>query len=369
MYNGVITCIAGVESLVKKEIEMAGYKVTETEDRLVFWQGDDSAIAKLNLWSRCGNKVYLELAKKRITNFDMLFDLIKSIDWKHYVPENNPITVNAVSVKSGLESIPSIQSVSKKAIVEIKTGSRNGIMKEEQKLTEIEILVFIKDDFCRILLDTSGNALHKRGYRSESGEAPIKESLAASLVLLSSWRFGEPLLDPFCGSGTIVIEAGLIARNIAPGLNRSFTFENFSWYNKKYLEQAKIEAQSKIIRDKQYTITGSDIDENMVEIARRNVIKAGLKDTIKIETKDVKEYLDVPLTGTIVSNPPYGIRLRVDLNDIYKTISLLFLRNKTLNGGLITSYFDFDKIIKMDDWKKRKLYNGNEMCYLYKKKV
>lgn len=364
----LITCTAWVEALVKKEVERAWYRVIETQDRLVFWEWDESAIARLNLWTRCWNRVYLELARKKVTDFDNLFDLIKSIDWRYYIKENNPITVNATSIKSQLSSTPAIQSIGKKAIVNKKTWAYDALMKEDIKLPTIEVLIFIKEDTCYVLLNTSWETLHKRWYRLEAWEAPIKETLAASLVLLSNWKFSEPLLDPFCWSWTILIEAGLIARNIAPGLNRRFDFENFSWYDKKYIEDAIYEAKDKIIKDKTYTIIWSDIDINMIDIARSNIKRAWLQDDIVLEKKDIKEYKNTELTWVIVTNPPYWVRLQdSDLDSIYKMINEIYTKNKTLGWWVITSYLEFDKIIRFSDWKKRKLYNWNELCYFYKK--
>jgi len=213
--------------------------------------------------------------------------------------------VDAISVRSELDSIPAIQKTVKKAIVTKITGDRETFLREDDAVPAIHIFVLVRENDIKILLDTSGDPLHKRGYRTEALEAPIKESLAAAMVMLSGWRYREPFLDPFCGSGTIAIEAALIARNIPPGIARSFAFENFSWYPRTHLAEARKNAEAKIIRDKTYAIIGTDSDPEAIEIARANAERAGVADTIVWEVRDFKEYTTTPLSGTMVSNPPY----------------------------------------------------------------
>ncbi|EKE29920.1 MAG: hypothetical protein ACD_2C00073G0008 [uncultured bacterium (gcode 4)] len=368
--NLVITCIAWVESLIKNEVERLGYRISEVKDRLVCLETDDAWIARVNLWSRVGNKVYLELAKKQIYDFDTLFDIVDDIDWREYVDWWAPVIVNAVSIKSQLTSLPAIQKTVKKAIVTNVLWNKTDILLEDPKVTPVEILVFIQDDECRVLLNTSWDALHKRGYRTSEHEAPIKESLAAALVLLSGWSYKKPLYDFFCGSWTILIEAALIARNIAPGsLWRRFSFEQFSWYPKKYLIEAREEAKQKSFADKKYEIYWSDLEEYNIRMAKANAENAKVLDTINFTVKDASEYeKKLDLAWTVISNPPYGLRLnKSNTADIYKIIAWIFRLNSGLNGGVITSYEDFDEMLKMSEWKKRKLYNGNERCYFYKK--
>lgn len=365
-----ITCIAWVESILSKEIERLGYKNLKSSDRYIYTETDDAGIARINLWSRVGNKVYLELAKWRTEDFDDLFDLVWSVKWDKYCNSDNPINVDGVSIKSYLDSIPAIQKITKKSIVTKLTGSKNDILYENIEKKPFEILVFIEENECRILLNTTWQALHKRWYKVVEHDAPIKESLAAAIVLLSGWSFKKPLYDFFCWSGTILIEAALIARNIAPGsLWRKFRFEEFSWYDDKFLLNAKEEASKKAFCDKKYEIIWSDIDENSVRITLKNAKNAWVDDTITVKQKMVSEYIWAKnLSGTLVTNPPYWLRLNIsNLDSIYRDISLIFKQNPELNWWLITSYFDFDKMINLKDWKRRKLYNGNEKCYFYKK--
>ncbi|HBB27365.1 TPA: RNA methyltransferase, partial [Candidatus Gracilibacteria bacterium] len=288
-------------------------------------------MAELNVWIRTGNRVYLVLAEKRTRSFDEIFDATGAIDWRKYIPKDAPIIVDAVSVKSELESIPAIQKTIKKAIVTKITGDRESILREDDKVRGIHIFALIRENTLLLLLDTSGEPLHKRGYRTEALEAPIKETLAAALVMLSGWRYKEPFLDPFCGSGTIAIEAAMIARNIAPGIERSFAGEYFPWYSADFFKQVKAQAKAKIMTDRTYAITGSDTDSEAVRIATNNAKRAGVADTVTFSNKDFKEYVSEYISGALVSNPPYGIRLQdYDLDLLYKDISIVFTKNTSL---------------------------------------
>lgn len=369
--NLAVSCIAWVESLLKKEIEKLWYKISHTIDRMVFFDWDEASIARINLWSRVGNKVYLELAKFEAKTFDNLFDWLFDISWKKYLWEWMPIYIDAVSIKSQLNSIPSIQKIWKKAIITEITWSNNAYYNENKDIFPLEVFLFIKDDECRVLLNTSWFALHKRWYRDSSHQAPIKESLAASLVLLSWWKFREPFYDFFCWSWTILIEAWLIARNIAPGLmGRNFAFEKWDWYDKKYLKDAKIEALSKRFMDKKFEIIWSDIDVSSINLALENIKRAWLEDIISIKNMNFLDYKDTSISWTLVSNPPYWVRLNDDKIDlIYKSLVDILNKNNDLNWGFITSFEEVDKILKIKNWSKRKLYNWSIKCYFYKKNI
>lgn len=363
-----ITCTPWVESVLHKEIEKIGGTDILVSDRGILCSGPDSLLAELNVWIRTGNRVYMVLAERKTQTFDELFDTTSAIDWRKYIPKDAPIVVDAVSVKSDLDSIPAIQKTIKKAIVTKITWDRETLLREDEKVAGIHIFALIRENTTLLLLDTSGEPLHKRGYRTEALEAPIKETLAAAMIILSGWRYKEPFLDPFCGSGTIAIEAAMIGKNIAPGLSRTFAWEHFPWYDTKYFKQAKDQAKTKIMTDKKYAITASDIDKEAIKIAENNAKRAGVADTITFENKDFKSYVSEYISWSIVTNPPYGIRLQdYDLDLLYKDISIVFMKNTSLFGGLITSY-DFSKYTKSDLWKNRKLYNGNELCYFYSKK-
>lgn len=363
-----LTTIAWVESLAKKEIEKQGWKNIEVKDRIIFFEWWEELIPKINLWSRIGNKLYLiAWYSKKVDTFDSLFNLVSSIAWKKYITESFPIVVNAKSIRSGLTSLPTIQAVSKKAIVSSLTWNKDLFLKEDEDLQKFDILTLFLEDNCYIMINTSWEALHKRWYRRQAWEAPIKENLAAALILLSDWRFKEPFYDPFCWSGTLVIEALMIAKNMAPGLQRNFAFEKRDFVDSNILPEVKEEAKSKIYEG-DYKIYASDKDEDMIEIAKTNAKNIGFEKEILFEKKDFYDFLEENITWWVVSNPPYGKRLEEDnIEKLYQTINTFYKKNKDVYGGIITSFEEFQYVADKQVFKNRKLYNGNELCYFYYK--
>jgi len=389
--NFVLTCAAGLESILKKEIEIAWYTVIGSWPTMVRFKGDFSAIAKMNLRSRVWNKLFLELAQHITSDFNQLFDLISTIDRPLYV-QGNPIIVTAMTKNSQLTSMPTIQSISKKSIVkkilqerhfdeqsEEKTYKKEGDfslhskwlgqLPEDHSKQPIEVLVHIENDMCSILLNTTGESLHKRGYKKATGEAPINEALAAWLVLLSWWKFSEPFYDFFCGSGTIAIEAALLAKNIAPGSFRNFAFQQFARYDQKLFTTELTTAKVKMMLTKQHTIIASDINPDMISIAKENAKHAWVEEYISFETKAIADYISGPeLEWTLISNPPYGMRLNLfDLENLYHSITELFTHHPKLHGGIITSYEKFETDTVSGSRKKTIIMNGGERCWLYKK--
>lgn len=361
----LLTCSAWLEKIAKNEVIKQWWTITEVKDRLVFFEGWEELIAKINLWSRVWNKLYLILwNKKNVDNFDKLFDLIYSINWSKYCDKNHPILTKATSIKSTLSSTPTLQSITKKAIVKNLNNWSDKFLLEDIDLPSYEVFSFLIEDEAFILLNTSWNTLYKRWYKDTTWEAPIKESLAAWLVILSNWKFSDTLIDPFCWSWTIVIEALMLAKNIAPGLNRNFAFENWSFLTKWFLSHEKEIAKSKIF-EKNYKVIASDISSEMIDIAKNNAKNAWVYDNIDFEVKDFRDYKKQKLSWTIITNPPYWVRLKNDdLNWLYKDLIALFEKNKELNWWFITSYNDFNH----KNFKNRKLYNGNELSYFYLKK-
>lgn len=365
----LLTCLAWVEVIAKNEIIKQGWTIVEVKDRLVFFEWDIDLIVKINLWSRVWNKLYLVLNEgKNVDNFDKLYSLVYNVDWKKYINRYYPVITKATSIKSTLSSTPAIQKITKKAIVDRMTNKSWKIMPEESDKPIFEVFSFFIDDNAYILLNTSWETLYKRWYKIDSWEAPIKESLAASLVILSNWKFSEDFYDITCWSWTIAIEAVMFARNIAPWLERYFSFENWDFIPAWLFEEQKKIAKSQIY-NKKYNIIATDIDEEVLEKAKLNAKNAWVLDDITFIKKDLKEYKQEKLSWTIVSNPPYWLRLKDDdLKWLYKDIYMILDKNKELKWWIITSFSGFDDMINKSKFKKRKLYNGNEICYFYTKK-
>ncbi len=364
----VLSTIAWVESIAKKEIERQWGKIEEVTDRLVTFSGWVELIPRVNLWSRVGNKLYLLLAEQdNVTDFDNMFDIINSISWKKYLKKDYRVVVKSSSTRSELFSARTIQGLWKKAIVKSMVWE-HWVLNEDENLPKLEILLLIIDNKLRVLLDTSWNALHMRGYRTTAWEAPIKESLAAALVLLSNWRFKETFYDPFCGSWTIAIEALMIAKNIAPWINRKFAFEEISLVDSEVTKNERMAARKRQF-EWEYRIRASDISEEMIEIAQENAARVWLAWEINFEQKDFRDLTEQELSWTLVSNPPYWDRLEDEnLRSIYNNIDKIFRKNKNLWGWIISSYMEFDDLVRKDTYKKRKLYNWSIKCYFWRKK-
>lgn len=366
-YELIATAAFGLESIVGKELKRLGYKDLKIENGKVTYFGDEESICKSNLWLRCADRVFIKLAEFKATSFEELFQGTKAIPWDDYLPEDSNFIINAKSVKSQLFSLSDIQSIVKKSIVEKLKESYN-IEWFEESGSKYPILVSILDDVVTILLDTSGDALHKRGYREKGSAAPLKETLAAALVMLSNWRYDRNFIDPFCGSGTIPIEAALIARNIAPGLNRSFVCENWDFIISSLTwKKVRKEAYEAIIYDKEFKIFGYDIDSRVIPIARENAVKAGVDDCIHFQTQPVSDLSSNKQYGTIVCNPPYGERLNeiAEVQKLYKEMGQSFKRLENWSYYIITSYDKFEDYFGKKSDKNRKLYNGRIQCYYY----
>ncbi len=365
MYQYLLTSSLWLESFVKKEVQKQGYDIVEVQDKAVYFKWDIDAVARMNLWSRFGNLLYLIVGqKKEILDFDDYFDAVFDIDWDKLIPHDFQVNIKATSIKSELGATPTLQALAKKAIV--KNLVWDDTLRESPERWTIDIRILMDNNNLKVLLNTSGNGLHKRGYREMTWEAPIKENIAAALVIISQWRFKQPLWDMFCGSGTIAIEAAMIAMNKAPGMTRKFAFESWDWLPEKLLETEKTSAKSKEF-SWEYTIYASDINKHVLESAKRNAKFAGVDAAIRFQLMDYKDIINKGIKGYLVSNPPYGERLEdFDVIWIHKDIARLFAENDNLQGGIITSHEAFEWYQKVK-YKKRKLYNGGELCYFYRK--
>jgi len=369
MYNYLLTSALGLEALVKKEIGKQGYEIVQVQDKAVYFQGWIEAIARMNLWSRFGNVLYYIVAEQeKVRDFDAYFEVVAGQDWKKYIPEGYEVVVNATALKSELWAISTLQGVAKKAIVKSLVGE--GKLRENADKGKIEIHILMDNDTLRTMINTSGDGLHRRGYREMTGQAPLKENIAAAMVILSGWKFREPLYDLFCGSGTIAIEALMIAKNMAPGMKRRFAFQDsWNWIPRGLLDEEKKRAEEKQF-DGEYKIYASDIRKEVVESAKRSAKFAGFTDDdISFSCQDYNEVIRKRPAWEniwIVSNPPYGLRLDEDgAEGIHEWLAEALSQPEIL-WGIITSDLEFEKRATTK-FKKRKLYNGGEMCYFYRK--
>lgn len=362
----LVTCPFGLSSILNSEIKRLWYKTCDTFVRWTYVEWDIDAMYQLNLRSRIANKVYLQLHKGRVTDFDQLFNVVNDINWTDYISIQRPIKVSVNVNNSKLNSTRTIQSIAQKAI--IKKLVWEDRLTFDQESESIEVLVNFDNDTCSVYVNTSGKSLHNRWYRLETGDAPIKENVAAGMVLLSSWRFKEPISDPFCGSGTILIEAAMIARNIAPWLDRYFAFELFPNLDRLKLEDYIKQAESKIYNDSKYSIYGYDIDDRVLTKARANADRAWVADTIEFVNRDFDMQSD--LEWRLVTNPPYGKRLMPDdLDNIYSNLAKKFSDNPNLKWWVITMYREFENMVSRKDWNKKILYNGAEECDFWTRKI
>ncbi len=365
-FNFVATCLFGLERLVGEEIDALGYKRQKTIDGRVFFSGSIDAIARANINLRCAERVLLEVGSFTATTFTELFDGVKKIPFETIIRKDDAFPVKGHCIKSALHSVPDCQSIIKKAIVK-RLSEKYNVEWFNETGVKYQIEFFILNDKVSIMIDTSGLALHKRGYRTESGAAPIRETLAAAIVKLSRPRENVRLWDTFCGSGTIPIEAALIMTNTAPGINRRFAAEDFPFIPKSVWENARNEAKEKRTLDTPFTAFASDIDTSVLKTARANVKRAGMENYVKVFCKDATTIEKDDVRTTIVCNPPYGERLESirTARELYKKLGVTFSKLFPWQMYIITSEEEFEKLFGKKADKVRKLYNGMIRCNLY----
>ena len=364
----VVPCHFGVESVLKREIIDLGYEIEKVEDGRVTFLGDELAVCRANVFLRTAERVMIQVGRVQAETYDELFEAVKALNWAEFIPKDGKFWVKKAStVKSKLFSPSDIQRIVKKAIVEN--------LKNEYDLNwfcedgaEYPIRVFFYKDEAVIALDTTGESLHKRGYRYYTAKAPISETLAAALIMLTPWKKDRILVDPFCGCGTLPIEAAMIAANIAPGMNREFTAENWTnFIDKKMWYQAINEAGDMINDDIEVDIQGYDIDSEMIEYSRKNAISAGVDHLIHFQTRPVEQLSHSKKYGFIITNPPYGERLeeKEALKPLYQTIGKRFKALDSWSAFIITSYEEAEKAMGVKATKNRKIYNGMLKTYYY----
>lgn len=368
-YELIAPCHFGLEAVLKKEIQQLGYDIVSVEDGRVTFAGDEMAICRANIFIRTAERILLKMGDTfKATDFDELFEGTKAIAWEEVLPRDARFWVTkATTNKSTLFSGSAIQSIVKKAIVE-KMKQTYRVSRFDEDGDEYPIRVFIFKDMVTIGLDTSGVSLHKRGYRQLVGKAPISETLAAALLMLTPWHKDRVLVDPFCGSGTFPIEAAMIGANIAPGMNREFTANNWGKLTpRKLWYQAHDEAADLVSRDVDMNIQGYDIDPDIVKCAMSNARAAGVEKYIHFQARDVKELRHPKHYGFIITNPPYGERLeeKEALPALYRTIGESFRALEDWSMYLITSYEDAEKYVGRKADKNRKIYNGMIKSYFY----
>ncbi|HHU19477.1 MAG TPA: class I SAM-dependent RNA methyltransferase [Bacilli bacterium] len=354
------TAAMGLESVVANEVRALGYNDVTVDNGKVIFEADVSAIPRCNLWLRSADRVKVIVGEFEAKTFDQLFEATKALDWHNYIPEDGKFPVIGKSVKSTLYSVSDCQRIVKKSVAE-KLKLKYGVatnMPETGAMYRIEVALL--KDKVTLTLDSSGQGLHKRGYRIGQGEAPLKETLAASLVQLTNWRPEYPLVDLFCGSGTILIEAALIGQNIAPGFNREFASENWQFVEQKLWDAAFDEAEQLANYDQKLDITGTDIDPKMIQIAKQNAIEAGLADLIEWKQMAAQDFHPKKNNGYLISNPPYGERLsdQQEVEQLYRKLGQTMKQNTSWSNYILTSNEDFEKLYGKKATKKRKLFNG-----------
>lgn len=356
----IATCAAGIESIVGNELKHLGYRVNVENGRVRF-DGDVADIAKTNLWLRTADRIKIVVGEFTAKTFEELFQGVESLNWEDFLPLDAEFPVAGKSQKSTLHNVPSVQAITKKAIV----TKMSTVYHRRTKLPETGALypieVAINKDKVLITLDTTGSSLFKRGYRVDKGGAPLKENMAAALVLLARWYPEMPFVDPVCGSGTIPIEAALIGCNIAPGLKRNFAFENWDWVDKDIVKQAREQAQAAIKKDVDLDISGYDIDGSMIEIAKENAVQAGVQDIVNFKQMAVKDFKTDKINGVIVANPPYGERLsdKEHVHQLYQQMGKLYQPLTSWSKYILTSNLQFEQFYGTKATKRRKLYNGS----------
>ncbi|MCI5593488.1 MAG: class I SAM-dependent RNA methyltransferase [Eubacteriales bacterium] len=362
----IATATFGLEAVVKREIEALGYKIIRSEDAKITYMGDERAIARSNLWLRSADRVLLKMGEFKALEFEDLFQQTKAVAWEDIIPADGKFTVTGTSVKSKLHSVPACQSIVKKAIVE-RLGSFYCIDRFEETGAEYTVKVTILKDRVTLTIDTSGTGLHKRGYRVCDVAAPIKETLAAAMVQLSFWKAGRLLVDPCCGSGTIPIEAAMIGRNIAPGLNRKFASQEWDIIPPEIWKEERKAAFEAIDYDADIRIEASDISGRAVEAAIENAAEAGVDDCIEFKKMDMARLTAEEEGGIVITNPPYGERIgeKKQIEAIYSAYNEFYRKNPTWSLFMVTTDKEVEnKIFGRPADRRRKLYNGRlEVCY------
>lgn len=360
-----VPCLLGLEGPISDELKRLDMANVTAENGRVYFTGDENAVASANINLRIGERVLVELGRFKAETFEELFQGVKAIRWEDIIPRDGSFPVKGYSLNSKLFSVSDCQKIIKKAIVE-RLKSVYGIEWFPETAESYQVQFSIMKDNVSICLDTSGEGLHKRGYRPAHNAAPLKETMAAAMVKLSRYRGRDDFADPFCGSGTIPIEAALIARNIAPGINRSFSAMNWRIFDRRIWAQAREAARDREFHGN-YNIVGSDIDPKAIAIARENAERAGVADVIRFEVADAAAFDRRTERGVIVTNPPYGERImeKEQAEQLYRSFGEAYRKTANWQLYLLSSHTEFERCFGRTADKKRKLYNGMIKCDLF----
>jgi putative N6-adenine-specific DNA methylase len=361
----IATSTFGLESVVAMELKALGYENLTVENGRVSFRGDERDVARCNIWLRTSDRILIKVAEFRATDFEELFQGTLRINWEDMIPLDGTMHIVGKSVKSRLHSVRDCQAIVKRAVVQaMKRKYRTDWFEEKGPVYKIEISML--KDMATLTIDTSGPGLHKRGYREQTGEAPLRETLAAALVILSRWTPDRILADPFCGSGTIPIEAALIGKNMAPGLGRSFVSEQWAQIPGSIWEEERKNAASKM-NDTTFRILASDSDGDVVAKARENAVRIGVGEYIAFQKLPVEEFRSRKKYGCIVCNPPYGERIggSAEVESLYKVMGEVFSQLDSWSYFILSAHPAFQKFFGRKAEKNRKIFNGDIKCYLY----
>ncbi|MCH5212831.1 MAG: class I SAM-dependent RNA methyltransferase [Oscillospiraceae bacterium] len=362
----VIPTLFGLEKPVARELYRLGYDTKRVENGRVTIDGDYDAVVRTNIWLRCGERVLIKAGEFRAETADELYEGVKAIEWDRFISREGAFPVKGHTTRSKLASDRSSQIMIKKAIAD-SLGEAYGVSWMPETGATYQIQFTIIDDIVTVMIDTSGAPLHKRGYRVKSNLAPVRETIAAAMVMISYWKYEEPLIDPFCGSGTIPIEAAMFKRNIAPGIGREFAFSSFGQIDDAMVREIIEEAREEEHRDVMLDISASDIDPAAIELTRENSKRAGVGEFISVSRADARKIITEKSGGSIICNPPYGERLG-DMDEcrrLYRAIGKSFTALDKWSYYILTSHEDFEREFGKRADRRRKIYNGMLRCWLY----
>ncbi|MGL4772638.1 MAG: THUMP domain-containing class I SAM-dependent RNA methyltransferase [Clostridium sp.] len=364
-YKLIATSTFGIEGITAKELKALGYEDLVVENGKVYFEGDEMDIAIANIHLRTAERILINMAEFEARSFEELFQGTKNVKWSEIIPIDGEMHVTGKSVKSTLYSVPDCQSIVKRAIIKSMEESY-GVSQFSESGPKYKIEVSILKDKVTLSIDTSGVGLHKRGYREHAGAAPLKETLAASMVLMSRWKDEYVLVDPFCGSGTILIEAAMIMQNIAPGVSRRFVCEEWPSMPEDIFQQVRDGAR-RAVKNKPIKLYGYDIDDSVLRIAKKNAGRARVIQYIDFENRDFRTFRNNNRDGFIITNPPYGERLgeKDEVQDLYKTFGRYKTKYENWEYNILTSFEGFEAPFGRKADKNRKLYNGKLKCYYY----